>query len=190
MREQYVDLNGLYLPQSFGAVLAPSPQAPVPTGIASTLRFGAPQLLGGSRAYPAGLRSSLLFGSPRVAAVELGLEDGWPVERYAELPFYEAQRKLSEGLLAGSARVCMTGWHGAGFDPRRGSYALVSPDGPCIDLVGKRVRLRGESSEVFVLVVDKADVPDEMSVTRRVFLELGWLTDDTATVQVQEVSGQ
>jgi len=187
--DQNVDLHGFYNPIQFGAPLFPSSQNVPVTGMASTLRFGGPLLLGGSRAYPVGMPSTLVFGLPNVSGTELTLPFGWELERYAELPFYEAQRKLRDGQVGSTRIVGSCGWHGRNFDARRGCYALAHPDGPFAGLVGERVQVSapGSSKVVYVLVVDTDETLEELSLTRRSFLALGLLTTDELEVTVRVV---
>lgn len=185
--EQYTDLAGFFDPPTFGQPLLPSTLTVTPVGMAGLVRFGAPTLLGGSRAYPAGKAGTIAFGQPNVRFTEFALPDGWPPERYAELPFHDAQRKLSEGQAERSVLAGDCGWHGASFDARRGAYGLAHPAGVFAALVGERVKVTAQEGgqSVYVLVVDHADVPDDLSLTRRAFMGVGMLTDDNAAVTVQ-----
>lgn len=187
MSEQYADPFGFYSPPTFGVPLAPATvNAPI-VGFVNAPRFGAPLLLGGSKAYPVGRASTTAFGQPNVRGSEFALPDGWPAERYAELPFHDSQRKLAEGQAEQAVLAGECGWHGFGFDSRRGAYGLVHPSGAFADLVGKRVEVTAQEGggTVYVLLAAQADVPDDMSLTRRAFIGIGLLSDDNASVTVR-----
>lgn len=112
---------------------------------------------------------------------------------YARLPFTEAQEKLAEtGLLPGSTRaVC--GWHHTAFDPFVGSYAIVATGGSLADHVGERIRIiervSGNARSVTAFVHREANLTEEISLPRKLFAELGLLSEPSLVVDVEVYAG-
>lgn len=114
----------------------------------------------------------------------------------ARLPFREAQAIL--GATRGvptTLRQGVCGWHGdtASGDPETGAFAVVQPGGRFADLVGERLQValaEGiERRHVFVYCHNAVRIADdeELSLTRRAFLALGLLAEDSLKVNVTVV---
>lgn len=103
--------------------------------------------------------------------------------------FPEAQRLLAGGSVArvGSIEV---GWHGTGTHPELGSsHAVVRSFAGYDDLVGEVLRIRrGSRPAIFVYVLGARDVPTPVSVSRRAFMALGLLAEESLECTV-EVAG-
>lgn len=109
-------------------------------------------------------------------------------EHIAALPFGESQRIFAiGGPVAGSARLVTCGWHGTKTDPNIGAYGIARADGPLADYVGERVRVRDSESQrvVYVYIVDEADVIEDLSLTRRAFMELGLASTEELSAVVE-----
>lgn len=108
---------------------------------------------------------------------------------YGRLPFVESQAKLSEKAATGRSKRVKCGWHHLVWDEERGSFALVSPFGPLANLAGHRVWVQQNGRRV-VASVRRADerLFDPISLTRRLFAELGGLPEDFINVDVWDVT--
>lgn len=95
----------------------------------------------------------------------------------ARLPFIDAQRDLGRRApLAATAQLAVAGWHGTRTDVERGSFAIAKTGTPLAEFVGRRVRVTtrkvARSRSVVALVHAEADVAEDVTLTRRLFLEL------------------
>lgn len=117
--------------------------------------------------------------------------EGATEDYYAALPWPESQRKLAEGAaVPHSARLATCGWHGTKIDPNRGAFAIVRSDGPLADLLGERVRVGAYPRAAYVYVTDeRADVEEDISLTRRAFAALAPLATDELAVKVEVMDG-
>lgn len=110
---------------------------------------------------------------------------------YARLPLLEAQPKMSETASApGTFASVNCSWHGQVVDPERGSFILVRAGGELEDRIGSRIRLTGRAptgGQVVGYVHGVADLDDrdEVSVPRRLFMELGLPGLDRVPVTVE-----
>jgi hypothetical protein len=105
--------------------------------------------------------------------------DEQPLDQLARLPFYDAQQALTTGpsKTSYSGRV---GWYGEEIDADIGSFALVSPAGPLAGLVGSRVQVTTEGTDlssgvetsVVAYVKASAAIIDDIAVFRELFMEL------------------
>jgi hypothetical protein len=184
MAEQFIYPDGHFEEGTFGTPTFPATQTITPATRTSKLRMGVPVLNGGSVVHPLGIPSRLSFGATRATTPEAQIPVGWPDEQLAELPFYEAQRALRVGHASVGAIPVACGWHGAGFDSRRGCFALARPDGPLAAAVGRRVHVSSGTRGVYAVLVGTADVPDPLSLTRRTFMALGFPSVDNVHVSV------
>jgi len=109
----------------------------------------------------------------------------------SRLPFAEAQAALKlRGTRRASRHLISLGWHGTKTDADRGSFAVVRADGPLVGLLGKRVRvsIRGRRSRiVYAYVHALGEVAEDLTLTRRLFQELGSLGETTLLAAVEEV---
>jgi hypothetical protein len=105
----------------------------------------------------------------------------------ARYPFSYAQSILgAEPPLAGTSRLAACTWHGTLVHPDRGSFALVRRDSEFSNLVGERIRITTFAGrEVFAYVIAEADLEDDISLTRRVFMKLAPLATDQLSVRAE-----
>jgi hypothetical protein len=186
MDEQFIYPDGHFEDGTFGTPTFPATQTITPATRTSKRVMGVPLLNGGSVVHPFGIPSRLAFGGARVATPQAPIPDGWSDEQLAQLPWPDAQRALKIAHVHDPGAIpTHCGWHGAGFDARRGCFALAREDGPFAAFVGLRLHLHVHSRAVYVLLVDTADVPDDLSVTRRVFMALGNPSADYVSVSVR-----
>lgn len=107
----------------------------------------------------------------------------------AALPWAASQAALAGAPLnprAASLLAC--GWHGTATDPGRGAFAVVDAAGPGAGLVGHQVRVTHVASGRVVYVWVRAavnDLVDDMTLTRRAFVELAPLWTTNLTVRVE-----
>jgi hypothetical protein len=106
---------------------------------------------------------------------------------FASLPWPEAQVQLAAPGVEGQQITASCGWHGSSFDPWRGSFAIVSRTGPLAEMVGERLAVSRRdlptARTVYVYVhADSDDLTEDMSLTRRAFMDLGDPALDNLTV--------
>lgn len=109
--------------------------------------------------------------TPEVEDIQLG-----------RLPWTEAQEAFMGAVT--QTQEATTGWHGTRLHPEVGSFALVDSDGPLASLVGDRLRITSGFTSIFVYVVGETELEDDLSLTRRAFLALSSLADDSLDVTV------
>lgn len=111
----------------------------------------------------------------------------------ARLPFSEAQALLgAKGAKLAGAQFCTVGWHGTGRDPEQGSFAIVKIGGQLESLLGKVVRISMPGvgrKPVYAFVHSEADIVQDITVTRRLFHELGTLGEGQTAAVVAEAGG-
>lgn len=106
----------------------------------------------------------------------------------SRLPWDLSQRALgATGVLRSSRTTGIAGWHGSILDTETGAVAIVRSDGPLAKLVGERIKVTREDSQVertvYLFVHDEQAFPDELasedlSLTRTAFVRLSpWCTD-------------
>lgn len=98
--------------------------------------------------------------------------------------FAKAQSLLSGGPIQPSVALNV-GWHDTSVNPERGSFAVVANAHQ--DLVGEIVQVAFSGRTVYAYVLTTADVPVDLSVTRRLFLALNRLTLVSLPCQVSPV---
>lgn len=112
----------------------------------------------------------------------------------ARYPFGYAQEVLRlEPPLEGTASVGQVTWHGTVLNPERGSVALVQRDGRYTDLIGERVLLtnfNGRSVAAYVLNEAGLGEGDDLSVTRRLFMQLAPLATEALNCKIEVLSAQ
>lgn len=81
-----------------------------------------------------------------------------------------------------AAATC--GWHGSRFAQETGAFAIVKLDGPLSDYVGERVQVRYEDRTTYVFVYDERDIIEDISLTRRAFMDLAEPSADELDVTV------
>jgi hypothetical protein len=122
-------------------------------------------------------------------APELPDIDDIQIGRY---PFEYAQSILGmDPPQDATSTVASCSWHGTLLNPERGSFALVQRDGRFAELIGERVKVStflGKSVNAYVLGEAELDEEDDISLTRRLFLELAPLSTDAINVRVAVLS--
>ena len=102
--------------------------------------------------------------------------------------FPEAQH-----LLAGAAQerlidLVAFGWHGTDVSDESGAVAVARLGGPYEELVGEILRVVAGARSVYVYCWETAEVPTDLSLTRRAFAALGGLYLETLDAYV-EITG-
>lgn len=117
--------------------------------------------------------------SPAISDIQIG--------RY---PFAEAQAIFGEDPpQEGTSSVATCSWHGTILNPERGSFCVVQRGGRFADLVGDRVRVSTFTGRaVNAYVIAEAELEDDISLTRRLFMELGLLSADDLNVRIEILS--
>lgn len=136
--------------------------------------FPSPHLFPSGGLYPTG-PSSTQLGEGAEAEILAGRR-----------AFGTAQALFAGGPVGRSQRLSV-GWHGTSVNTETGSFAVVRDGAGLDDLVGEIVRVTSNRREVFVYVLDTADVPVAVSLTRRVFLALNRLTIEALPADVVAV---
>jgi hypothetical protein len=109
-------------------------------------------------------------------------------EELAALAWPSSQKALV-GAVGGDVATVKAEWHGTTLDDRRGAFALVRAGSVLEALVGERIQVSRRGKSVVVVVVDSTDDMDEdLSLTRRAWLELANPSDESADVRVQVVT--
>lgn len=102
--------------------------------------------------------------------------------------FAVAQALLAGGPIGGSGSQQLTvGWHDSSVNAENGSFAVVAQNAGLDDLVGEIVSIDYFGRVIFAYVLTTADVPVQVSVTRRLFLALNRLTLTSLTAAVAPV---
>jgi hypothetical protein len=105
----------------------------------------------------------------------------------ARRAFAVAQALLSGGPIQAPANLSV-GWHDSSVNSESGSFAVVQTNAGLDDLIGEVVQVDYNGRVVFAYVLEDADVPVQVSVTRRVFLALNRLTIESLTCAVAPVA--
>jgi hypothetical protein len=111
-------------------------------------------------------------------------------EYLAALPWEESQSIFgTQGPVSNSARSAKLSWHGSGFHPSQGAFAVVKEGGPFEAMLGERLKLTYNGRAIMVYVTDSSpDVDEELTVTRQAFVHLAAPALDRITA-VLEVLG-
>jgi hypothetical protein len=132
-----------------------------------------------TRSYGEGTYGSGTYGGVAPAVPpEAGIE-----EIDARRAFPEAQRLLGGLVFERVASRASVGWHG-GSTSEQGSFAVVRRGGPYVDLVGEVLRVAAGGRESFVVVLESADVTEDLSLARRPFLNLAYLSTEILEAEV------
>lgn len=109
----------------------------------------------------------------------------------ASLPFADASAFFAShtGPEEVSTTRASCGWHGDMFAEERGAYAIVKLDGPLSDFVGERIRVQYEDRLTYVFVYDERDIIEDLSLTRRAFMQLAEASTDELDVTVTAMGG-
>ena len=131
----------------------------------------------------------LIYAQPfnaYVAPVELEMYLG-------RLPFVEAQETFASTGPSGEIRLGSCAWHGTSLDPERGAFVVAQVGGKFDDWIGERVNVRAhahivEQRSVYGYVHSVNDVaPDDLSITRRLFMALAPAGIDRLDVVVERM---
>lgn len=128
--------------------------------------------------YGAGTYGSGIYGAAAPSPAPAGVE-----EIDARRAFPEAQRLLGGPLLSLVSTSVEVGWYG-GVTSESGSFAVVRRGGPYVDLVGEILRVVAGGRESFVVVLESADVVEDLSLARRPFLNLASLATEILPAEV------
>jgi hypothetical protein len=91
------------------------------------------------------------------------------------------------------APAIAVGWHGSEVNFEAGATATVRDGGPYGDLVGRIIRVTRErgagNRSVLVYVVGSSKlIPEDLSLSRRAFLTLGLLAEETLICALEEIT--
>jgi hypothetical protein len=100
---------------------------------------------------------------------------------------FRAAQQLFAGAPLSTPQSLDVGWHDSSVNPETGSFAVVQTGAGLDDLIGEIVQVRYYSRQVFAYVLEDADVPTPISITRRLFLALYRLTVVSLPVKVAPV---
>lgn len=100
---------------------------------------------------------------------------------------FSAAQPLFAGGPVGPEQTLSVGWHETSVSEETGSFAVVAQNAGLDDFVGEVVRVRFLARHVYAYVLDTADVPVQLSVTRRLFLVLNRLTLESLPASVVAV---
>lgn len=108
----------------------------------------------------------------------------------ADLPFELGQRTFATGVVPTVEAVQATcGWHGLNIDASRGAYAVALEGGACEQLVGQVCRFSvvgPRTRSVYAYLYGTVDdLLEDVSLSRRAFLQLAPLWTEELTVVVQ-----
>lgn len=107
----------------------------------------------------------------------------------ARLPWEAGQSVLSNGgVLKLPVFHADVGWHGTDLDDEEGAFAIVKEGSVLEALIGERIRLRTDRLSpgvVFAFVHNRYPIVDDISLTRRGFLELGNLALDNVRCVIE-----
>jgi hypothetical protein len=153
---------------------------PVAAGTGPTVDLAPGETLYAAAATAVELRVLELRKGPEPVAIE---EFAFPGEvddmTIARLPFYTGQRLLSGGVVPRSGQYLNVEWHGTGDtgDPERGSFVMVREGSPAEELLlGERLKLTYGVRWVWAYCHITADLDEDLSLTRRLFLALAPLS--------------
>lgn len=110
----------------------------------------------------------------------------------ARRAFPATQELFSRPVARVAASAAQIGWFDTEVCAEGGAVAVVAPDGPLADLVGEivavKLNLATEVRGVFVYVVGRAPVVEDLSLSRRAFLELAFLSTEALECSVEVLS--
>lgn len=127
----------------------------------------------------------------------IAFDDPVQAQMMPELMIARRAFPTSQGLFAGpvlreadtAARI---GWHDTEVCAETGAIAVVPAGGDLDNLVGEIVvvkrRLAREVRGVYVYVLARAAVIDDLSLSRRAFLHLGLLSSESLTCSVEVIA--
>lgn len=109
---------------------------------------------------------------------------------YARLPFASSQEILGNGtVVSGLTKRAVCGWHGTLLNEETGAFCIVKQGGALADYLGERVRVRaryeGVERSIVAYCHTQADIPDDLSLTRALFMRLAPAALDNLVVTVE-----
>lgn len=106
---------------------------------------------------------------------------------------FPVSQELFEGpVLREASSAAEVGWFDTEVCAETGAVAVVPPDGELADLVGELIvvkhRLPTQIRGVYVYVLGRAVVPEDLALSRRAFLHLGLLSSEFIECTVEVLS--
>jgi hypothetical protein len=112
---------------------------------------------------------------------------------YARLPFAESQSVFSAGgPLKTPVFRADVGWYGDAVDSEHGAFCLVNQGSEFEQLIGERIKItradRFNGGTIYCFVHNRYGLVDDLAVTRRMFLALGYPAADNfpCTIEVMQ----
>lgn len=106
----------------------------------------------------------------------------------ARRAFPVSQQLLAGAVLREVSASASVGWHDTAVCAETGAIAVVPEEGMMAGLVGEIVVVKRSTPTlirgVFVYVVGTASIIDDISISRRAFLDLGLLSNESLTCSV------
>lgn len=110
----------------------------------------------------------------------------------ARRSFPTAQELFAGAVLREAASSAQIGWHDTDVCAETGAIAVVPDESELTDLVGEIIvvkrRLPAEIRGVYVYVLARAAVADDLSLSRRAFLHLGLLASESIECSVEVIA--
>jgi hypothetical protein len=115
---------------------------------------------------------------------------------YGRLPWFSAEAKFGETApVKGTATTAMLSWHGTNLDLERGAFAVVKTGGIFDDWIGERVKITTRPIETkvrslvaYVHNYAALDDRDDISITRRGWMQIALAGNDRLRVRVERLS--
>jgi hypothetical protein len=106
----------------------------------------------------------------------------------ARRAFPQAQVLLAGAPISQLPAFVSVGWYDSTVHAETGAFALVREDGPYTDLVGEVIRVSYRARQAYVYVVGATlDLPVDLALYRRAFLELALLTRSSVSCVVEVI---
>ena len=102
--------------------------------------------------------------------------------------FSKAQELFAGASVSVVPRVVSCTWYGTDVHEERGAFCLVKADTDLVSLVGDHLRIMHGAREVLVYCLgSNADIPTEIALTRRAYMQLTFLATEELNVEVQVI---
>ena len=135
--------------------------------------------------FGTGTFGSGTFGDPTPDATPTA-EAVADLQLVSQRAFPDAQRLLSGPVLE-EYGVISVDWYDSSAYPLGGAVAVARRGGPHEELVGEVIRVDHGERRIFVFVDGRADVPADLSLSRRAFLAIDNLARESLPVVVSVV---
>lgn len=103
-----------------------------------------------------------------------------------------AQELLAGAVLREAAIGAKVGWHDTTVCAETGAIAIVPSEGDLVDLVGEVIVVKyptpSEIRGVYAYVLGRAPLVDDLSLSRRAFLELGLLSSEFLECSIEVIA--